>query len=178
MSVPAAQAGRQFLQSGRQTVHRQHGSRRRQTLEELQEWGKPSDRSHNYEVTDPILVITCSLLASPLWAADSISISELKQAMQTGKTPIIIDVRDEDEYLAGHIPGAILVPAKNVEHHLDMLEKYKRGRDRAVLPVRSSRQCGRYHTGKRRVQACKTPGRRFPGLASQQISRFSYPGAL
>lgn len=85
-----------------------------------------------------ILVITCSLLASPLWAADSISISELKQAMQAGKTPIIIDVRDEDEYLAGHIPGAILVPAKNVEHHLDMLEKYKK--EEIVLYCQSGRR--------------------------------------
>ncbi|ERP85291.1 hypothetical protein Q670_06300 [Alcanivorax sp. P2S70] len=85
-----------------------------------------------------ILVITCALLAGPLWAADSISISELKQAMQSGNTPIIIDVRDEDEYLAGHIPGAILVPAKNVEHHLDMLEKYQK--EEIVLYCQSGRR--------------------------------------
>ena len=52
--------------------------------------------------------------------------SELKQQMQDGKAPIIIDVRDEDEYLAGHIPGAIMVPAKQMEHHLDMMEQYRK----------------------------------------------------
>ncbi|MAX54190.1 MAG: sulfurtransferase [Alcanivoracaceae bacterium] len=100
--------------------------------------GKPSTGVTTMKSLIQILVIACSLLASPLWAADSISISELKQAMQTGKTPIIIDVRDEDEYLAGHIPGAILVPAKNVEHHMDMLEKYKK--EEIVLYCQSGRR--------------------------------------
>ena len=74
------------------------------------------------------LLVLLSILATPLWAADSISISinELKQAMQADRSPIIIDVRDEDEYLAGHIPGAIMVPAKQMEQHLDMLKQYRK----------------------------------------------------
>ena len=67
-----------------------------------------------------------NVLSAPLWAADSLSVCELKQKMQDGKAPIIIDVRDEDEYLAGHIPGAIMVPAKQMEHHLDMMEQYRK----------------------------------------------------
>ena len=35
-------------------------------------------------------------LSTPLWAADSISVTQLKQEMAEGKSPIIIDVRDED----------------------------------------------------------------------------------
>lgn len=73
-----------------------------------------------------VLLVLLISLAAPLWAADSISISELKQAMAAGKAPIVIDVRDEDEYLAGHIPGAIMVPASQMKHHLDMLEKYRK----------------------------------------------------
>jgi len=72
------------------------------------------------------LLMLLSILATPLWAADSISINELKQAMQADQAPIIIDVRDEDEYLAGHIPGAIMVPAKQMEQHLDMLKQYRK----------------------------------------------------
>ncbi|HBC19145.1 MAG TPA: rhodanese-like domain-containing protein, partial [Alcanivorax sp.] len=73
-----------------------------------------------------VLLVLLSTLTAPLWAADSISINELKQAMQADKAPIIIDVRDEDEYLAGHIPGAIMVPAKQMDQHLDMLKQYRK----------------------------------------------------
>ena len=38
-----------------------------------------------------------NVLSAPLWAADSLSVSELKQQMQDGNAPIIIDVRDENE---------------------------------------------------------------------------------
>ena len=77
-------------------------------------------------------------LSAPLWAADSLSVSELKQQMQDGKAPIIIAVRDEDEYLAGHIPGAIMVPAKQMEHHLDMMEQYRK--EDIVLYCQSGRR--------------------------------------
>ncbi|MGB1465978.1 MAG: rhodanese-like domain-containing protein [Alcanivorax nanhaiticus] len=84
------------------------------------------------------LLLVLSMLCSPLWAADSITVEQLKQEMASNKAPIIIDVRDEDEYLAGHIPGAIMVPAKNMEHHLDMLEQYKK--DEIVLYCVSGRR--------------------------------------
>ena len=77
-------------------------------------------------------------LCASLWAADSLSVSELKQRMQDGNAPIIIDVRDEDEYLAGHIPGAIMVPAKQMEHHLDMMEQYRK--EDIVLYCQSGRR--------------------------------------
>lgn len=77
-------------------------------------------------------------LCASLWAADSLSVSELKQSMQDDKAPIIIDVRDEDEYLTGHIPGAIMVPAKQMEHHLDMMEQYRK--EDIVLYCQSGRR--------------------------------------
>ena len=85
-----------------------------------------------------VLVMLLATANTPLWAAVSMTISELKQEIQAGKAPIIIDVRDEDEYLSGHIPGAILVPAKNLEHHLDMLEKHKK--EEIVLYCQSGRR--------------------------------------
>ena len=84
------------------------------------------------------LALLLATLSTPLWAADSISAADLKQEMASDNSPIIIDVRDEDEYLAGHIPGAIMVPAKNIEHHLDMLEQYKK--DEIVLYCVSGRR--------------------------------------
>ena len=84
------------------------------------------------------LFAVLALLSAPLWAADSISVAQLKQDMQAGKGPIIIDVRDEDEYLAGHIPGAIMVPAKQMEHHLDMMEQYRK--EQIVLYCQSGRR--------------------------------------
>ncbi|MZR63660.1 rhodanese-like domain-containing protein [Alcanivorax sp. DP30] len=83
-------------------------------------------------------VLLLTIFSTPLWAADSISAEQLKQEMASNKGPIVIDVRDEDEYLAGHIPGAIMVPAKNIEHHLDMLEQYKK--DEIVLYCVSGRR--------------------------------------
>ncbi len=77
-------------------------------------------------------------LSAPLWAADSLSFSDLTQQMQDGTAPIIIDVRDADEYLAGHIPGAIMVPAKQMEHHLDMMEQYRK--EDIVLYCQSGRR--------------------------------------
>ena len=38
---------------------------------------------------------------------------------------VVLDVRPEDEYLAGHIPGALSVPVKEVERHLGELPPHK-----------------------------------------------------
>ncbi|MEE3319687.1 MAG: rhodanese-like domain-containing protein [Pseudomonadota bacterium] len=102
-------------------------------------------------------------LSTPLWAADSISVTQLKQEMAEGKSPIIIDVRDEDEYLAGHIPGAIMVPAKNMEHHLDMLEQYKK--DQIVL----------YCVSGRRASAAAT-ALENAGFKNVKLLEGNYPG--
>ena len=40
----------------------------------------------------------------------NITAEEAKQIMDTEEGYIILDVREQDEYDAGHIPGAILVP--------------------------------------------------------------------
>nr|MCR5773737.1 rhodanese-like domain-containing protein [Lachnospiraceae bacterium] len=40
---------------------------------------------------------------------------EAKQMMEVNDGHVIVDVRREDEYAAGHIPGAILIPNETIE---------------------------------------------------------------
>ena len=47
------------------------------------------------------------------------SVDELESALQAGA--VLIDVRQPDEYEAGHVPGAVLVPLATVP---DSLERF------------------------------------------------------
>ncbi len=42
--------------------------------------------------------------------AGKITTSTLHSLVDQGESPVIVDVRSEDEYAAGHIPGAIHIP--------------------------------------------------------------------
>ena len=41
---------------------------------------------------------------------------EAKKIMDSGEEYIILDVREQDEYDSGHIPGAILIPYTEIEN--------------------------------------------------------------
>ena len=45
-------------------------------------------------------------------AVSEVTIEELESALQSGAT--LVDVRESDEYVAGHVPGAVLVPLASV----------------------------------------------------------------
>ena len=45
----------------------------------------------------------------------NITAEEAKQIMNSEEGYIILDVREQDEYDAGHIPGAILIPYTQIE---------------------------------------------------------------
>ena len=45
----------------------------------------------------------------------SISQEEAKQIMDEDDSCIIVDVRRQDEYDSGHIPGAVLIPNESIE---------------------------------------------------------------
>ena len=45
----------------------------------------------------------------------NITAEEAKEIMDSEKGYIILDVREQDEYDAGHIPGAILIPYTQIE---------------------------------------------------------------
>ena len=64
------------------------------------------------------LFLGCQRLLS---AHTSISGAELAQEIQNGRAPLILDVRTEEEYRSGHIPGARNVPIDQLEGQLATL---------------------------------------------------------
>ena len=56
--------------------------------------------------------------------ARRITIDELEAMMKDGKA-FVVDVRNQDSYDAGHIPGAKLIPTGEILNHLNELPKDK-----------------------------------------------------
>jgi rhodanese-related sulfurtransferase len=48
-----------------------------------------------------------------------VSASETKEDLEQGKVDVILDVREPQEWFAGHIPGAVYVPRGLLEWHAD-----------------------------------------------------------
>ncbi len=80
------------------------------------------------------------LLASQAFAAGTMSVDDLAAKIDAGKAPLIIDVRSEDEFLAGHVPGARLIPHTQMAEYLDGLAGQKD--DTIVLYCRSGKRAG------------------------------------
>jgi rhodanese-related sulfurtransferase len=57
-----------------------------------------------------------------------ISPQALRAQLQTGAPPTVLDVRDADEYAAGHLPGARPLPGDELPHRLGEVP-----RDRPVV---------------------------------------------
>jgi 3-mercaptopyruvate sulfurtransferase SseA len=53
-----------------------------------------------------------------------VTVAELKQALDAGQA-LVVDVRNQAAYDAGHIKGAKLVPAAEVDKHVNELPKDK-----------------------------------------------------
>jgi rhodanese-related sulfurtransferase len=58
-----------------------------------------------------------------------IDVTAWRQQQDEGPSPVVIDVRSADEYAAGHIPGALHIPASEIEERLDEFP-----RDRLIVP--------------------------------------------
>ena len=54
---------------------------------------------------------------------------DLRQQQATAHAPIVVDVRGAEEYAAGHLPGALHIPADQVAERLGELPP-----DRPVVP--------------------------------------------
>jgi rhodanese-related sulfurtransferase len=50
-------------------------------------------------------------------SVSEVTIEELESALQSGSR--LVDVREPDEYEAGHVPGAVLVPLATIPDALD-----------------------------------------------------------
>jgi rhodanese-related sulfurtransferase len=90
---------------------------------------------------------------------EDVDLAELKQGLEDG-TVLLVDVREPDEYAAGHIPGA----------SLNALQRF----DPAALPKVS---------GKRVVLSCRSGKRSLSALALAQAAgrddvRAHFPGGM
>lgn len=63
-----------------------------------------------------------SLFGAPL---PSISVAELGEKLKSGKRPLVVDVRQPEEYSRGHISGAKLIPLGELNQRLKELPKDK-----------------------------------------------------
>lgn len=74
-----------------------------------------------------MMLLLTSLLGSSVAMAENIPAVSPHEAlqMQTQKQAVIIDVREKDEWNAGHIAGAIHIPLSEVQDHLTELAKYQ-----------------------------------------------------
>ena len=59
-----------------------------------------------------VVLLFSSMLSLPLSAGETNEMTpqELHDLIQSGKSPVIVDVRSGLEYRAGHVPGAVHVP--------------------------------------------------------------------
>lgn len=58
-------------------------------------------------------------------SASNISVDQLKAELDAGKVPLLIDVRTEREYAAGHVEGARLLPLDQLPSRIGELEAHK-----------------------------------------------------
>lgn len=50
---------------------------------------------------------------------------EIKRRIESGDTPVLLDVRRQDEWEEKQLPGAIHIPLEEIETRLNELENYK-----------------------------------------------------
>lgn len=53
----------------------------------------------------------------------SINVTELNEKLKYGKHPLVLDVRQPDEFRAGHINGAKLIPLNELSRRMKELPK-------------------------------------------------------
>lgn len=55
----------------------------------------------------------------------TLSVTELNEKLKNGKRPLVLDVRQPDEYRSGHIAGAKLIPLGQLSRHIKELPQNK-----------------------------------------------------
>ena len=84
------------------------------------------------------LLLNCAFVQA---ASDLVTPNEAS-VLTSDKKAVIVDVREEDEWNAGHIAGAVHIPLKQLETRLPELQQYK---DKTIIT-----QC---RSGKRSADA-------------------------
>ena len=57
---------------------------------------------------------------------------QLQERLHQPAPPLILDVRTNDEFVRGHIPGAVLVPVDELQQQLSELASY---REQSIVTV-------------------------------------------
>jgi 3-mercaptopyruvate sulfurtransferase SseA len=86
-----------------------------------------SGRANANGTTPGVATATPAVPAAPAQPADDvrrITVAELKQALDAQQA-IVIDVRGDAAYKAGHIKGSIMIPAAEIDKHVNELPKGK-----------------------------------------------------
>jgi rhodanese-related sulfurtransferase len=95
-------------------------------------------RPKRLKTTRHLLVLCAAALAGSLLLAQQavgkshpeISPQALNLLIESNQAPVILDVRSEEEFRAGHIPGAINLPVTQMPGRIDDLAAYK---DREIV---------------------------------------------
>ena len=73
------------------------------------------------------------LLAQVKDEIDEVSPSDVLERLDDADRPLLLDVREQDEWQEGHLPGAIHVPRGNLESRIEALDPRQVARDRRLL---------------------------------------------
>lgn len=73
---------------------------------------------------------------------NSITVQAVKARLDAGEKLFVLDVREENEFAAGHIPGAVNIPIRSLPRNLDRLP----GKDTPVVLVCKSGMRAAYVT--------------------------------
>ena len=85
-----------------------------------------------------ILLLLLVLNVSACADESAMSPAKLAASIEAGKAPLVLDVRTQEEYEAGHVPGAVLIPHDQIETRIAEL-----GQPRAlVVYCKSGRRSG------------------------------------
>ena len=71
------------------------------------------------EIKPEIFLNYSEMVASAIKEAEIITIEDFNKKLESGISGILIDVREQEEYAAGHIPGAINIPRGVIEGKLE-----------------------------------------------------------
>ncbi len=75
-------------------------------------------RSRSLAVLALVATVAFLACASDEPSSSTISADELAERISDGQAPLILDVRSEEEFESGHIPGARNVPHNTLAEHL------------------------------------------------------------
>ena len=85
-----------------------------------------------------LVLFSLLLLISACANKPAMQPAELAAAIESGSAPLILDVRTPEEFAAGHVPGAVLIPHDQIETRIAEL-----GAPRAVVVYcKSGRRAG------------------------------------